>query len=492
MAPNVEDSPFFTEAKAQGRVVVKDPPKFDFESYIANYQGRTRLERLNLISATSTYLSVDALHAAIAEAKQGKDVTLYTVLTDRLHQIIPDDPLGVPDVQWCERKAKEVKAELESLEQQLKQYKNNLIKESIRMGHDDLGQFYTNIGDHTSAMKAYARERDYCNSTQNVADMSLKLIYSGILQHQWTTVNSNVSKIQPMSLKPEEKNKLDSICNAVMGLSHLAGGNYREAARQFLLVNPNFMTAEPQASITWQKYVLTGNDIAVYGGLCALASMDRSELQRLVLENIDFRQFLELEPHIRRAISLFCGSKYTNCLEILESYRADYLLDIYLNPHIKELYGKVRSKSIVQYFIPFSCVTLDQMAKAFATPSDVSIEDELTEMIHRGVLDARLDLVDKVILSSTWLPQRKENNLSSQLLVSPATNPRTQIHANALKMAQDYEHTLRLRLVRLNMMNEGLYVKAPKGHQQSQTQTLESGFDPIPPAQAGSKASWAT
>lgn len=92
------------------------------------------MERLNLISATSTYLSVDALHAAITEAKQGKDVTLYTVLTDRLHQIIPDDPLGVPDVQWCERKAKEVKAELESLEQQLKQYKNNLIKESIRVG----------------------------------------------------------------------------------------------------------------------------------------------------------------------------------------------------------------------------------------------------------------------------------------------------------------------------------------------------------------------
>lgn len=449
--------------------VVKDPPKFDFESYIANYQGRTRLERLYLIGTTSTYLSVDALHAAIAEAKQGKDVNFYTLLTDRLHSVAPEDPLGIPDVQWCERKAKEVKVELESLEQQLKQYKNNLIKESIRMGHDDLGQFYTDVGDHTAALKSYARERDYCNTTQNVADMSLKLIYSGILQRSWTTVNSNVSKIQPMTLKPEEKSRLDPICNAVLGLSHLANGNYRDAAKQFLLVNPSFMTNDKQANMIWQKQVLTGNDIAVYGGLCALASMDRSDLQRLVLDNNDFRQFLELEPHIRRAISLFCGSKYTQCLEILEAYRTDYLLDIYLNPHIKELYGRVRSKSIVQYFIPFSCVTLEQMAKAFAPVGDVSIEDELTEMIHRGVLDARIDLVDK-------------------LLVSPPTNPRTQVHANAMKMAQDYEHTLRLRLVRLNMMNDGLVVKAPKGHQQSQSQTLESGFDLVQAAQVSGKA----
>lgn len=95
--------------------------------------GRTRLERLHLIGVTSSYLCIDALHAAVAEAKQGKDIAYYTHITDRLHQIAPDDPLGVPDVQWCERKTKEVKSELESLEQQLKQYKNNLIKESIRV-----------------------------------------------------------------------------------------------------------------------------------------------------------------------------------------------------------------------------------------------------------------------------------------------------------------------------------------------------------------------
>ncbi|KAF2089275.1 COP9 signalosome-like protein complex subunit 1 [Saccharata proteae CBS 121410] len=442
---SIENSPWFTDAREAGRPVVKDPPKFDLESYIANYEGRTQLQRLFLIGSTSTYLSLDALRTAITLAKQGKDVALYQEAVERLHSINPDESMAVLDTAWCDRKTKEIKAEQENLESQLKGYKNNLIKESIRMGHDDLGQFYSSMGDHSNAMKSFARERDYCTSTQHIADMSLKLILTGINQNNWTTVNSNIAKIHPMNLKPEDRAKLDPICAAIMGLSQLATGNYREAARHFLSVSPSFLTAEPQAGIHWQKQVLTANDIAVYGGLCALASMDRTELQRRVLDNNEFRQFLELEPHIRRAVSLFCGSKYTAALEILEAYRTDYLLDLYLQVHVKELYGRVRSKSIVQYFIPFSCVTLDEMGRAFASSSDLAVEDELVDMIQRGILDARIDLVDR-------------------LLIAPPTNPRATAHATALKMAQDYERTLRLRLLRLGMLDAGLVLKAPKGH----------------------------
>ncbi|KAK3061418.1 hypothetical protein LTS18_006314 [Coniosporium uncinatum] len=184
---------------------------------------------------------------------------------------------------------------------------------------------------------------------------------------------------------------------------------------------------------------MTGNDIAVYGGLCALASMDREELRRRVLDNSDFRQFLELEPQIRRAVSMFCQSKYAACLSILDSYAADYQLDIYLHGHIKDIYSRIRSKSIVQYFIPFSCVTLDEMQKQF--PSPHGIEQELEDLIRRGELNARIDLVER-------------------LLVAPTSNPRIAAQAAAIDMAKDYERTLRLRLVRLNMMNAGLELKS--------------------------------
>ena len=52
----------------------------------------------------------------------------------------------------------------EKLDADLKNYKSNSIKESIRRGHDDLGDHFLDCGDLTSALKCYSRARDYCTS----------------------------------------------------------------------------------------------------------------------------------------------------------------------------------------------------------------------------------------------------------------------------------------------------------------------------------------
>jgi COP9 signalosome complex subunit 1 len=125
--------------------------------------------------------------------------------------------------------------------------------------------------------------------------------------------------------------------------------------------------------------------------------MDRAELQRRVLDNTSFRPLLELEPHIRRAISMFSSSKYKGCLQVLESYMADYLLDFYLCSHFLKLYQLVRSKCIVQWFSAYSRVTWEEIEKEFPNSLlNVELADELVEMIRSGSLDARIDLVDKV------------------------------------------------------------------------------------------------
>jgi hypothetical protein len=49
------------------------------------------------------------------------------------------------------------------------------------------------------------------------------------------------------------------------------------------------------------RQVLSPADVALYGGLCALATFDRSELQSKVIGSIGFREFLELHPQVRRA-----------------------------------------------------------------------------------------------------------------------------------------------------------------------------------------------
>lgn len=71
---------------------------------------------------------------AITETKRGNDVERYLELMRYLSNMLaPEDPEGVPDLGWVDSKTKQVKAEGDKLEQQLKGYKNNLIKESIRV-----------------------------------------------------------------------------------------------------------------------------------------------------------------------------------------------------------------------------------------------------------------------------------------------------------------------------------------------------------------------
>jgi len=287
----------------------------------------------------------------------------------------------------------------------------------------------------------------------------MRLVVLSIEQANWMSVQTSILKIRNLQQKPEDEAKVQPFLCASMGLAQMASGNYREAASSFLQTDPSLGSQF--------KTVLTSNDVAVYGGLCALASMDRNELQTKVLESSSFRNFLELEPHIRRAISFFCSSKYSQCLAILEAYKPDYLLDLHLHRHVPELYYAVRSKSIVQYFIPFSSVSLGSMAQAFAT-NERSIEDELIDMIQRGTLEARIDTQNK-------------------LLTAKATNPRSAVHRDALALVKNYERTAYLRLTRMNMVNAGLDIKTPKG--QPRDADYARLGDAFPDASSG-KAAW--
>lgn len=52
-----------------------------------------------------------------------------------------------------------------------------------------------------------------------------------------------------------------------------------------------------------------------------------------------------------------------------------------------------------------------------------------------------------------------------KLLTAKETNLRTAVHRDTLAMAQNYERTTRMRLIRMNIIRAGLEVRGPKGGQ---------------------------
>lgn len=80
------------------------------------------------------------------------------------------------DLGWVELKNKKGAMKLEKLDTDLKNYRSNSIKESIRRGNDDLGDHHLDCGDLNSALKCYSRARDYCTSGKHVVNMCLNVI----------------------------------------------------------------------------------------------------------------------------------------------------------------------------------------------------------------------------------------------------------------------------------------------------------------------------
>lgn len=87
------------------------------------------------IANHSEFLAVEALKLAIHKLKDPKsnDTPRYREAVKLLQTFSPGDSDAVLDVAWVDRTSREVADKSEKIEAELKSYKHNLIKESIRV-----------------------------------------------------------------------------------------------------------------------------------------------------------------------------------------------------------------------------------------------------------------------------------------------------------------------------------------------------------------------
>lgn len=407
----------------------------------------------------------------------------YTRLCELAGQLGLTD-LGAVDPDWANRQEEGNKRELSRLEGELRGYKNNLIRESIRMGQEDIATHLLLTGGplpdptnpqslhsagYNAAYQAFGKMRDYCTTPTHIASMTLRLIYTAMLQAlsaqqqhvpaatHFQSVLANASRLRTSGVKDEEQVKLTPIACAAAGIAQLGLANYTEAATLLLAVPFDYHTLGPVHDADVAKTLASGNDLAIYGGLCALATYPRQQLVDHVLGG-KFRAFLELEPHMRKAISLYTTAKYQACLATLRHYYSDWSLDVFLGAqsssqrgggsHVDRLFARIREKSITAYLASFSQVSLASLASTFppasASASPTAMEDEVLGLITSGALDARLDVVNG-------------------LLITPHRDARRDAHAEAAEAAREVERTLLLRLHRVNVQLAGLEVPGKKG-----------------------------
>uniref|UniRef100_K3WGE7 PCI domain-containing protein n=1 Tax=Globisporangium ultimum (strain ATCC 200006 / CBS 805.95 / DAOM BR144) TaxID=431595 RepID=K3WGE7_GLOUD len=373
----------------------------DVDAYAAKYSGRNRIDRLQFIAQSCPQLCTDAYNVLLRELKNGLNMKLYLEVVDAASKDAamsvdaagPEsssstvNPALVVDTTFVENVKRNAAQQHERLEQELNSYKSTMIKESIRMGHNDLGEFYYQLGDLPAALKSFAQARDYCTTDKHIIEMCLNVSKVGLHMRNFAHVTNYLTKLEHVATSQTDV-VLRSKISASFGLVALHEKNYHAAALKFI-------DCHADIGATYNE-VLHAEDIALYGGICALASFTRKELREKLMNNSSFKAFLELVPWLRELISDFYSSNYASCLQTLDKMKPELSLDIYLCSHIDKLCQEIRNRGIIQYFHPYLSVDLHQMAQTFNTET-ASLEKEICELIAANKIHARMDSYQKIL-----------------------------------------------------------------------------------------------
>lgn len=428
-------------------IYVVENPTLDLEVYANSYTNLAKLYRLIYIAEHCPTLRLEALKMAIIYVTTTYNVTLYQNLHKKVANLnaavqLPDvaaqstvQDIPPYDSLWIETKSKKAALKLEKLDNDLKNYKSNSIKESIRRGHDDLGDHYLNCGDLSNALKCYSRARDYCTSGKHVVNMCLNVIKVSIYLQNWSHVLSYVSKAEgtPDFVEGHSKDGNQAVLTRLKcaaGLAELANKEYKAAAKHFL-----------QASFDHCEFseMISPNNVAMYGGLCALATFDRQEVQKNVISSSSFKLFLELEPQLRDIIFKFYESKYASCLKLLDEIRDNLLLDMYIAPHVNALYTQIRNRALIQYFSPYLSADMNRMAVAF-NRTVPALENEVMQLILDGQIQARIDSHNKILYAKD-------------------ADQRSVTFEKAMNIGKEYQRRTKMLVLRAAMLKNQIHVK---------------------------------
>jgi len=116
---------------------------FPVRDIMQRYQGPAQIARLLFVAPRVSSDRLWCYERALSQLKATRNTLLYR----RAFELASSDPslvasLPVFDQSWADTTDKKAAAELEELEAELNQYKQNLIRKKIRTSHNSIGALY--------------------------------------------------------------------------------------------------------------------------------------------------------------------------------------------------------------------------------------------------------------------------------------------------------------------------------------------------------------
>lgn len=227
-----------SSSEERDELVVLNDVNLDLESFVSHYRGLPLIQRLEFIADHCISLRVDALLLAIQYIKENthnvRDYQrLYKKLTDTGYKELQLDN------EWIDTKTKQAGLRFDCLDTELKNFRQNSMKENIRRSQDDLAEHYLDCGDLENAFNAYSKSRDYLLNNKTQINQCLNMIRVSVLLKRWSSVSSHHVRAESQQfldntpMLPSIPTKL----HCAAGLYELSSKRYKRAAKHFLSTN---------------------------------------------------------------------------------------------------------------------------------------------------------------------------------------------------------------------------------------------------------------
>ncbi|VDM61531.1 unnamed protein product [Angiostrongylus costaricensis] len=360
--------------KPPSSAVVNNPSAVDIETICQSYKGHSLLNSVNVARYTELFATLESID------KQ---------LDDQNHLDTP-----VLDQAWVDQTTLKSSIQLDFLLSEYKKQKDegvkmwtNWMEASIWVGEWQRVDIIAAQAERS--IKEAEESESQANST---AIARTRPVIFGVSSS--SPNRPSTSQKCARSLINTGKARLDTAC----ALSKLQSGRYKQAVDRLLKVDLDAL------ELPW---LFSASDLAMYTTLCAIASYDRAELKKKVINDTNCRKCLESEPRLVELLQCVVRSQFGRVLDILREMKDRFLLDPYLSAHVDPLYSVIRERALLQYLEPFASADLNAMANVFRT--DVkNLEGELVVLCEQDRLSARIDAVGATI--HMVQPNEREEN----------------------------------------------------------------------------------
>jgi COP9 signalosome complex subunit 1 len=397
------------------------------------YSGLTLY--LRLLHVISNAIRLDEKQAAGVQLLTALKSTKYTGLYERAFVLLDGvlSPEHVYDAQWVEDTNKRVELERNHFLSKIQTAKLQIVKETTFQVYHEYAIFLYDCGELAELQKVLYRIREYCSTAKQASTTSLLGVAASMdsLQHYLST---------PHIARGELDTNVENISKfkAASALVDLKDRRYKNAARKFLDTGSALGSSFSN--------VIAPEDIAVYGTICALATLERSVLKKDLLEcqNTGIKSFIDLVPSMRTLVQDYFALKFHDCLHLLESLRPTFRFDIHFGHHYDDLVRMITERFVIQYFSPYQTVDLRKMAVAVGMEM-AELEKFVSRLITEGSLPARIDSAN-LILRRNEFDERQQTMQKVLAVTEKHTEEmrssvlRLSVMRHNFKISDDIEH----------------------------------------------------